>query len=40
MKPAWPNIELGTVATFRNGLNYTQAARSTGGLPIIGVKDF
>lgn len=36
----WPQFELGTLAEFRNGLNYTQAARAHGGLPIVGVKDF
>jgi type I restriction enzyme S subunit len=40
MTGQWPSTELGSIAQFRNGLNYTQAAREHGGLPIIGVKDF
>lgn len=40
MTEKWLSVELGSVAEFRNGLNYTQAARSHGGLPIVGVKDF
>ncbi len=40
MKSKWPSVELGNLAEFRNGVNYTQAARRRGGLPIVGVKDF
>jgi type I restriction enzyme, S subunit len=40
MTDKWPSVELSSIAEFRNGLNYTQAARSRGGLPIVGVKDF
>jgi type I restriction enzyme S subunit len=40
MTSKWPLVELGCIAEFRNGLNYTQAARENGGLPIVGVKDF
>jgi type I restriction enzyme S subunit len=36
----WPTVALGSLATFRNGLNYTKEARERGGLPIVGVKDF
>ena len=37
---SWATISLGSLASFRNGLNYTQEASHRGGLPIIGVKDF
>lgn len=40
MNHAWPQVQLGSIADFRNGLNYTQDARRRGGLPIVGVKDF
>src|SRR5581483_3192613 len=40
MTRQWQSVELGSLAQFRNGLNYTQAARGRGGLPIVGVKDF
>ena len=40
MTTEWPQSDLGTLAEFRNGLNFTQAARERGGLPIVGVGDF
>ncbi len=40
MRMTWQNLKLGELAEFRNGVNYTQDARHSGGLPIIGVKDF
>ena len=36
----WKQVSLGSLASFRNGLNYTKEARDRGGLPIVGVKDF
>ena len=36
----WQIVSLGSLASFRNGLNYTKSARERGGLPIVGVKDF
>jgi type I restriction enzyme S subunit len=35
----WPQIDLGDIAEFRNGLNYTKDSEGT-GLRIISVKDF
>ncbi len=35
----WPTIELGQLAEFRNGLNYT-AADNGAGLAVVGVSDF
>ena len=35
----WPQIPLGSIAEFRNGLNYTSDDRGT-GLAIVGVRDF
>jgi len=35
----WPSIELGQLAEFRNGLNYS-AANSGVGLAVVGVADF
>lgn len=40
MIQTWPQVLLGSLADFRNGLNYTQEARRLGGLPIVGVSDF
>src|SRR5262245_33835521 len=36
----WESIELGKLADFRNGVNFTSAAFGSGGLPIINVGDF
>ena len=36
---SWPTAKLGTVAEFRNGLNYSSDDRGT-GLAVVGVRDF
>lgn len=35
----WPEVELGELASFRNGLNYSAADRGC-GLAVVGVSDF
>jgi restriction endonuclease S subunit len=37
--PAWPQTELGSMATFKNGINYSKANKGK-GIKVIGVADF
>ncbi|HUY33544.1 MAG TPA: N-6 DNA methylase [Pirellulales bacterium] len=37
--PEWPMVELGSMATFKNGVNYARENKGT-GIKVIGVADF
>lgn len=39
VKPIWPTVKLGSLASFRNGLNYSKANFGN-GLKVINVRDF